>query len=298
MLPAAALLLAVLVLLCTVLPARLARAGWPRRAPAHALLLWQAIGLAGGLVALEAATTVALAPYGDTQLAAVRRLGADVDAPWWSWAAGFVALAVFLRLTTVLLASTARTLSARRRNRILVDLVAEPSHALRGARVVAHDVPVAYCLPGLRPRVVLTRGVLDLLTDDEVAAVLAHERAHLVARHDLVVLPFVALGATFPQLPAVRTARLQVAVLIEMLADDRAVRRHDRQVLARALYKVGTGGVPVGALGAAGSDVLLRASRLLDPPQRLSRAGSAGVLTAVAAVAGLPLLGLLMPVLT
>ena len=297
MLPAAALLLAVLVLLCTVVPQRLARAHWPHRAPAHALLLWQAIGLAGGLVALEAAATVALAPYGDTQLAALRDVHPG-DAPWWSCAAGLVALAVLLRLTSVLAVSTARTLAARRRNRILVDLVAEPSHALRGARVVAHDVPVAYCLPGLRPRVVLTRGVLDLLTDDEVAAVLAHERAHLVARHDLVVLPFVALGATFPQLRAVRTARLQVAVLIEMLADDRAVRRHDRQVLARALYKVGTGGVPVGALGAAGSDVLLRASRLLDPPPRLSRAGSAAVLTAVAGVAALPLVGLLVPVLT
>lgn len=297
MLPAAALLLAVLVLLCTAVPHRLARAGWPHRAPARALLLWQAIGLAGGLVALEAAGTVALAPYGDTQLAALRHLRPGA-APWWAWVAGLVALAIFLRLTTVLVASTARTLAARRRNRILVDLVAEPSLALRGARVVAHDVPVAYCLPGLRPRVVLTRGVLDLLTDDEVAAVLAHERAHLVARHDLVVLPFVALGATFPQLPAVRTARLQVAVLIEMLADDRAVRRHDRQVLARALYKVGTGGVPIGGLGAAGSDVLLRASRLLAPPQRLSRAGSAAVMTAVAGVAALPLVGLLVPVLT
>jgi hypothetical protein len=255
------------------------------------------VGLAGGLVALEAAATVALAPFGDTQLSALGDVRPG-DAPWWSWVACLVALAVFLRLTTVLVASTARTLSARRRNRILVDLVAEPSHALRGARVVAHDVPVAYCLPGLRPRVVLTRGVLDLLTDDEVAAVLAHERAHLVARHDLVVLPFVALGATFPRLPAVRTARLQVAVLIEMLADDRAVRRHDRQVLARALYKVGTGGVPVGALGAAGPDVLLRAGRLLDPPPRLSRAGSAAVLVAVAGVAALPLVGLLLPVLT
>jgi Zn-dependent protease with chaperone function len=289
----AAVLLAVVVLLSTVVPSRLASAQWPARAPARGVLLWQAIGLAGGLVALEAGATIALAPYGDTQLSALRHVRSD--GPWWSWAAAFLTLAVFLRLTTVLVASTARTLQQRHQHRILLDLVAVRSDELRGARVVAHDVPVAYCLPGLRPRVVLSRGVLDRLSDDEVAAVLAHERSHLLARHDLVILPFVALGATFPRLPAVLTARMQVALLIEMLADDRAVRRHDREVLARALYKVGTGAVPVGGLAAGGADVLVRATRLLEPPPPLSRAAAALVLAAVVGVLSLPLLGLLLP---
>ena len=296
MLTAAAVLLAVVVLLATLVPHRLAAAQWPARAPARALLLWQAVGLAGGVVALEAGATAALAPYGDPQLTALRHLRAD--GPWWSWGAAFLTLVVFLRLTTVLVASAARTLRQRHQHRVLLDLVAVRSDELRGARVVAHDVPVAYCLPGLRPRVVLTRGVLDRLSDDEVAAVLAHERAHLTARHDLVILPFVALGATFPRLPAVRTARLQVALLVEMLADDRAVRRHDREVLARALYKVGTGAVPVGGLAAGGADVLVRATRLLEPPPPLSRLAATAVLAAVLGVASLPLVGLLLPVVT
>jgi Zn-dependent protease with chaperone function len=294
---AAGVLLAVLLVLSTTGPRRLAAAAWPRRAPVPALLLWQAIGLAGGLVAVEAATTAALQPFGDTQVSALRRLGSAESPPWWSWAAAAVAIALFLRLTTVLVASTARTLALRRRHRILLDLVAEPLSAWRGARVVAHDVPVAYCLPGLRPRVVLSRGVLDLLADDEVAAVLAHERAHLVARHDLVVLPFVALGATFPRMPAVRTARMEVALLIEMLADDRAVRHHDRVVLARALYKVGTGQVPAGGLGAGGDDVLSRARRLMAPPDPLPLSAELLILGAAALVAGLPLLGLVIPLL-
>ncbi|MCA1710264.1 MAG: M56 family metallopeptidase [Actinobacteria bacterium] len=294
MLAAALLLLAVVVLLCTAVPARLARASWCSRSPVLALVLWQAVGLAGGVVALEAASTVALAPFGSTHLAALRHLQPS-RAPWWSWTAAAVALAVFLRLTSVLVSSTARTLQTRRRHRILLDVVAAPSAALAGARVLAHDVPVAYCLPGLRPRVVLSRGVLDRLRDDEVAAVLAHERAHLTARHDLVVLPFVALGATFPRLPAVRTARLAVALLIEMLADDRAVRRHDRSVLARALVEVGTAAVPAGGLGAGGDDVLLRASRLLHPPPPLPRPYAVLVLATAALVAALPALGLLLP---
>lgn len=294
MLPAALLLLGAVVLLCTAVPARLAAASWCSRSPALALVLWQAIGLAGGVAALEAASTVALAPFGDDHLAALRALQ-PFRAPWWSWLAAAVALAVFLRLTGVLAASTARTLRVRRRHRILLDLVATPSAALRGARVLAHDLPVAYCLPGLRPRVVLSQGVLARLDDAEVAAVLAHERAHLTARHDLVVLPFVALGATFPRLPAVRTARLAVALLVEMLADDRAVRRHDRTVLARALVEVGTAAVPAGGLGAGGEDVLLRASRLLHPPPPLPRTAAALVVAAAAAVAALPVVGLLLP---
>jgi Zn-dependent protease with chaperone function len=294
LLAAALLLLGVLVLLCTAVPARLAAAAWCRRSPTLGLVLWQAVGLAGGLVALEAASTVALAPFGDSHLRALRHLH-PADAPWWSWLAAALALAVFLRLTWVLLASTAQTLRVRRRHRILLDLVAAPSAALAGARVLAHDVPVAYCLPGLRPRVVLSQGVLSRLDDVEVAAVLAHERAHLTARHDLVVLPFVALGATFPRLPAVRTARLAVALLVEMLADDRAVRRHDRTVLARALVEVGTASVPAGGLGLGGDDVLLRAQRLLHPPPPLSRPQAVAAVTAAALVAALPLVGLLVP---
>ena len=294
MLLTAGLLLAVVVLLCTAVPTRLAAAGWPRRAPAAGLLLWQAVGLAGGVVALLAASTVALAPFGDDHLSALRDLD-PTEAPWWSWLAAAVALAVFLRLTSVLAASTTRTLRARRRHRILLDVVAAPSAELRGARVLAHDVPVAYCLPGLRPRVVLSRGVLDRLDDAQVAAVLAHERAHLVARHDLVVLPFVALQATFPRLPAVRTAVAQVGLLVEMLADDRAVRRHEREVLALALYAVGTGAVPAGGLGVGGDDVLARARRLLEPPPPLPLALRVAVLTTAAAVAALPLLGIALP---
>ena len=157
---------------------------------------------------------------------------------------------------------------------------------------------MAYCLPGvLRPRVVLSRGALALLREDEVRAVVAHESAHVEQRHDLVVLPFVALRETFPRLRAVTTASTSVALLVELLADDRAVRRHPAPVLARALYKVGTGAAPAGGLAAGGPDVLVRAQRLLTPAPPLSRRGRAAVLGAVVAVLALPPLGLLLPLL-
>ena len=298
MLAAAAVVAACLVVLAAV-PARLAGARWALRSPGLALLLWQAIGLSAGLLALEAATTVALAPAGDTHAEAVAAVRAgELDGlPVWAGAALALAVLLLLRLLSVLLGSAAATLRSRRDNRALVDLVATRNPLLPGTRVVASDVPVAYCLPGLRPRVVLSRGVLALLADDEVRAVLAHEEAHVDQRHDLVVLPFVALRATFPQLRSVGTAVAEVALLVEALADDRAVRMHDRAVLARALYKVGTSGAPAGGLPAAATAVLVRAQRLLEPQEPLGLPARLAVVAATA-LALLPVpLGLLLPLL-
>lgn len=298
MLASAGVLAALLWLVATA-PGMLARARWPCRAPWLGLLLWQALGLAGGLLAVEVGATAGLQPLGDTQVAAARALlgGRGLPLPWWALLALVVAGAVLARLTWVLVTSTGRTLAARRRHRVLLDLLAAPSGALHGARVLDHEVPVAYCLPGLRPRVVLSRGVLALLNDAEVAAVLAHERAHLSMRHDLVVLPFVALGATFPRLGPVQVAQEQVNLLVEMLADDWAARRHNRADLARALCKVGSAVTPAGGLGVGGEGVALRARRLVTPPPPLPAPAVAAVLAVSLLLAALPVLGLLLPLL-
>lgn len=336
---AAAATAALCLLLVAAVPARLACARWPGRAPSHALVLWQALGLAGGLLAIELTGTLALWPYGDSHLGAVQALLGGRSVPGWerglSVLAGLAALLLFGRLLSVLVVSAWRTLRARRRHRLMLDLVSTRNPLLARARVLDHDLPLAYCLPGMRARVVLSRGVLDLLREEEVRAVLAHETAHLQQRHDLVVLPFVALGATFPRLSAVRTALTQVALLIEMLADDRAVRSHQPQVLARALHKVGAVQVPAGGLGVAGvapasrdgddagrrddagsgntgsddggsdylgSDddagaVLLRAARLVHPPSPLGPVGRTTVLAAAVLVLALPVIVLLVPLL-
>ena len=121
----------------------------------------------------------------------------------------------------------------------------------------------------------ISAGTLDLLDAAELAAVLAHERAHLRARHDLVLLPFSALGSAFPRSRLVRQAHATVALLVEMLADDRALRQRPARELATALLRVGASGAgpaPSGALAAAGTadaEVAARVARLLTPQTRL-----------------------------
>ena len=94
----------------------------------------------------------------------------------------------------------------------LVDLLGTPwpSPGRRpGPRPPAARSPTA--CPGCGPGWCSAPGALAVLDPAEVEAVLAHEQAHLRQRHDLVVLPFVALGATFPRLRGVLLAQEQVA---------------------------------------------------------------------------------------
>jgi Zn-dependent protease with chaperone function len=178
------------------------------------------------------------------------------------------ALALALRLVGMLGAVTVRTLHMRRRHRDLLDLLGTPWPAVPGARVLDHPVPVASCLPGLRSRLVLSAGVLDALEPSAVRAVLAHERAHLRERHDLVVLPFVAWGATAPFVRGMVCAQVAVAALIEMRADDVAACSSTRKQLTGALRAMG-GAAPAAALSSFTAALDHRLDRILAPPPPL-----------------------------
>lgn len=250
----------------------LACAAWPARDPVGALLVWQAVGLAGGTALLGAGFGYALSPLAATPVAAVGVLGsalAQARLPAEMQAVHILALIATLvlaaRLLGVLAVTATRTLRMRRRHRDLVDVLGTAWSAAPGARVLDHPVPVAYCLPGWRSRLVLSAGVLDLLDTAELDAVLAHERAHLRERHDLVVLPFVAWGATAPFVRGMRSAQVAVAALIEMRADDVAVARVRPAELARALKAVG-GGAPAAALSSFADALDARQARILVPP--------------------------------
>jgi Zn-dependent protease with chaperone function len=156
--------------------------------------------------------------------------------------------------------------------------------------------PLAYCLPGVRSRVVVSEGALTALTGDEVAAILTHERAHLRARHDLVLEAFTAVHAAFPRLVRSANALRSVQLLVELLADDAAVRAAGRAPLARALVACASGRAPSGALAIGGTSTVLRV-------RRLSGRGNSPMLSAAAyltaaAVLVVPTVALAVPWLT
>ena len=156
--------------------------------------------------------------------------------------------------------------------------------------------PLAYCLPGVRSRVVVSEGTLSTLADAEVAAILSHERAHLRARHDLVLEAFTAVHAAFPRLVRSTNALGAVQLLVELLADDAAVRATGRTPLARALVACASGRAPSGALAAGGPSTVLRVRRLSGRGN--SPLLSAAAYLAAAAVLVVPTIALAVPWLT
>jgi hypothetical protein len=255
-------------------------ASWPRRSPAAAILLWQALGLAGGLAAVGALVAVGVNDEGTGVVGGVLIVGQRLAtgeltshpepplvtlAQITCLAAGITLLAI---LWWVLLLAFAAVVQARRRQRELLVLLAHGDPKAPGALVVDHPTAAAYCLPGIRSRIVVSVGTLDLLAPAELAAVLAHERAHLRARHDLVLIPFTSLRRAFPRSRVIAQSYLTVALLVEMMADDHALRalpapelQTARELmpareLAKALLRFGVAGTscaPEGALTVTGA---------------------------------------------
>lgn len=293
----------------------LASARWPGRSPAAAILLWQALGLGWGLAAIGALAGLGAADErsgvaAGAVAAASRLVRGSGDTALRAWSlltavravslgAGIVLL---LLLCWVLVAAFATVIRARQRQRALLSLLAHGDPKVPGALVVDHPAAAAYCVPGLRSAIVISAGALDLLDQAELAAVLAHERAHLRERHDLVLLPFAALLRAFRWSHSACQAHRAVALLVEMHADDRALRQRPARELATALLRVGAAGggrAPSGALAAAAAgpdgDVTARVVRLLRPAPGLRVPALILVCAAAAAVVTVPAAFLLLP---
>lgn len=277
-------LAALAVVLAGLVPWALTRVPALRRTPRAAMVLWQSIALAAVLAALGSALSVVTAQL-------------DGDVTVRSYALSVVPLCVAgLVLARLLLAGHrvgTRLRQLRRRHRQLVDLLAED---VDGVRVVEHEAPTAYCLPGLRARVVVSRGAVTSLTRAELAAVVAHERAHLRARHDLVLEAFTVLREAFPAMVTSRQALAEVELLVEVLADRAARRRTGAAALVRAFAALTAGGpteAPESAIAASGVGLQVRLGLLLDESSH--RLQALLVLAAAMSVLVLPTVLVVLP---
>ncbi|PZM89228.1 MAG: peptidase M48 Ste24p, partial [Actinobacteria bacterium] len=176
------------------------RQAWSWQNPRVAIICWQALGLAFGLSLIGLPLALGLAPYDAPTGTALRRFVGDLASGTLPASLGPVHLALIatgMLIAGILLGTTARSMlsaiRAQRRHRDLLALVARNDPAAPGALVLDHPSAAAYCVPGVRPQVVVSAGTLHLLDRAQLAAVLRHERAHADERHDLVLLPFTAL---------------------------------------------------------------------------------------------------------
>ncbi|MEV4128235.1 M48 family metalloprotease [Nocardia sp. NPDC049707] len=258
------------LLLAGPAPALLSRATWPYRTPRAALVLWQAIALAAVLSAFSSGLAIATqllvpGPDGRPTTSPAREIDALGLPLWLAYVFVFaLTLLVGARLVYAIVRVGVHTRRRRARHRMLVDLLDQSGPQRRAAdiRVLASTEPIAYCLPGLRQRVVLSEGTLTSLQDAEVTAIVSHERSHLRARHDLVLEAFTAVHEAFPRVVRSKAALGSVKLLIELLADDSAVKVTGPKPLARALVACAKSTAPQGALAAGGPTTLIRIQRL------------------------------------
>jgi len=291
-------LLGYAALLALVVAPRLTGAAWTRRAPRLGVAAWQ--GLSAGIVAATVLGAVALAVptmrvSADLALllhACVMALRAQYSSPGGAALAAtgaVLALAVIARVGWVLAAGTAGMFWDRRAHRDAVTVIGRADPDL-GVTVVASDTPAVYCLPGRRRTVVVTTAALSALDDEQLAAVLAHERAHMRGRHDLALTFAQAMARAFPGLHALRDAAAETALLIEMCADDAATSASGRLPVAHALLAIAAGPTPAAALGAGGASTPARIRRLIEDPAPLRRRQRLAGATGIGALLLLPLI--------
>ena len=282
-----ALLAAISITLLGPVSASLSRAAWVQRAPRAAVLLWQSVGLSALVSGLGAGLALAASRYHLGFIGGTRALAASIvggrplqglglyDALGLTLAADLaIVFCVLFGMVTV------RTIRLRARHRRLLDLVTYESPDYPGAEFLSDKRAVAYCLPGLRPRIVLSDGTRELLGPGELWAVIHHERGHARERHGLVMLPMLGLSKLFGWVPYARHAPANLSLLLEMAADDFSSRHSDRRALAAALVQMATEGwAPSCGIALTGSDVVRRVSRLVgeDPRSKGCAALSAGL---------------------
>jgi Zn-dependent protease with chaperone function len=276
----------------------LQRAAWPRRAPRLAVLAWQAlsISLLGAVVLAgvafwlpEGALSSDLASLIHACEAALRQSYVSAVDASVHLAGVAVAVAVTIRAGAAFLGEFWSARRERSKHLILLRLAAKPHPGLR-ALVLEHPTPTAYCLPGRGGQVVLTSAAIAVLDSEELAAVVAHERAHLRERHHVVIAVARALERTLPWLPVFRVSRREQQRLVEMIADDAAARRSTPRAVARAVVHLAEAALaPRTALGAAQVAAEQRVERMLNGAPPLGILGRVLVTSIVTALAVAPL---------
>lgn len=253
---------------------------WSTRSPALGILAWQTLTasifgsfvLAGlSLAVPQIPASEGLAGFFHACSAALRGHYATPGGAAISLTGGVAAAGLVCRFVVLLGRDLLITRRDRARQHDLLSLVCRPHHE-PNVVVVEHERAAVYCLPGRRRQIVVTRGALDALSSEELAQVLAHERAHIRARHHLALLVAGSLAACFRGRLGFAIAREQIGELAEMHADDAAA--HDKRgSLASALIVLAGAARPAGALSASGGTALLRIERLLAPAVPVSRPG-------------------------
>ncbi|MEC3974401.1 M56 family metallopeptidase [Amycolatopsis sp. H20-H5] len=198
---------------------------------------------------------------------------------------GLLLVSLALRFAVIIVQGTRR--QARTRTEYLSTLRVSARFDPRSPTVwwLDHDKPLAFSVAHRRGIIVATDGLARHLATAEVAAVLAHEYAHLRGRHHLLISWVDALSQALPVIPLFRRSPAAMRELVELTADVAAARECGSDILRSALAGVGRHSAPDDALAMARDAVSLRLARLTrtkSPSGRFRRGLSCGLAAVIA----------------
>lgn len=230
---------------------------------ATTLIAWVIAVVLIGVAAIDgvlgtSAVTMCLELFGLSEHAGVPGLSGSI-----ALTIAGIALSIVFLVRTSRWVTRLRSRSREHANAVL--LVGRPT-TRPGVVVVDAERSAAYCVSGHPPAIVVTSAAWSSLARSELAAVLAHEQAHIAGKHHHILMMLRAMAAALP-LPLMQQSAHAVAELLEMCADDAAARRHGvNPILGGLLAMAGPGHpVPAEGLAAAGTAVAARAMRLAQP---------------------------------
>lgn len=149
-------------------------------------------------------------------------------------------------------------------------------------RVIDTPELVSFVVGLVRPRIVVSRGLVERLDVDELRAVVAHELYHARALDPLLGLAAYAAAAAFFFLPAVDALRDRYLAARELAADHAAVSRSGRAALVRALLaNLDAPGAVTHAPSASFADSTLLEARLAQLEHRRPAASPPGLVGAL-----------------
>jgi Zn-dependent protease with chaperone function len=137
-----------------------------------------------------------------------------------------------------------------------------------GVVELASAQPAAFTLGWWQPEIYLSRGLLEQCTEQDVACILAHEKAHKHRRDNLRLFAAMALTAPLPR--CVTRGQVQDLKLLHELAADRSAARNcGPEAVAASLLRVArlqSAPPPEGCAAFTGKETALRVETLLNAP--------------------------------
>jgi Zn-dependent protease with chaperone function len=218
----------------------------------HAFTLALALGI-GGLLLATAAVTMAIASvhHGSTSSRLILVAGLHFTYPNLNGAAALLLALAAPGAVAIILGLRASWRQLRGYRSLVHQIgVVEPLDKDPRVSVIVDPLPQAFCAGYLRPRVYVSRRTVELLTEAELDAVLAHEHHHRRGRDPLRLAYARILSEAVFFLPVLRSLSERYAELAELSADHAAVAANAGEAapLASALLAFDESGPP----GAAG----------------------------------------------